>query len=453
MTTRGLWWTLVIALAALLRLPGLGGPPLSEREAASAWTAATTARGESPPALAEPPASALLLSSQTFAFWFVDRPSAVVARAPAAIAGVAAVAAAGLLGPWIGGTGALVLGFLVAVEPGWVAASRSGDGAMLAAACALFALGALARIGAADDAGSRAWLAGFGGAAGALATAGPLAWDLLAGLAAALAATAWPSARASGRRLLRYAGASALLAGTTGLAQWTAVASVGESLRLWLGSWAAPRAETATELPVTALPLLVVAVAGLAGARGALRPRRAFLVAIVAWSALSLLRPAPLEHAWLVASLPLLIAAAGAAGPRLETVTQLSGRRRVPARLVTAALAALLLVPGARAGVAGAAGRSRSSDAWMDLLAADLRALQSARAEDASVRRLEVVADPWPDPLLGWSLVDVAGVREVRSPSLATSAERLVLARLGDEAVLRGSDDRILGRYRLPERR
>ena len=453
MTVRRLGWPLVLALAALLRLPSLDRPPLSEREAASAWSALSAARGQSPPALAGPPDSALLLSSQTFAFWFVDLPSPSVARAPAAMAGVVAVAAARLLSPWLGGTGALVLGFLVAVEPGWVAASRDGGGAMLAAACALLALGALARIGARDDEGSRAWIAAFGGAVGALVTAGPLAWDLLPGVAAAMAATAWPSARSAGTRLLRFAGAGALLAATTGLAQWTAVASVGESLRIWLSSWAAPRAETATELPVTALPLLVVAIAGLVGARIALRSHRAVLVAIGVWGALSLLRPAPLDHAWLVASFPLLIAAARAAGPRMETLERLSGRRGALARLATAVLAALLLLPAARASVAGDAGPNRPSAAWMELLAADLRALQAARDEDGSVRRLEVVADPWSDPLLGWCLVDVAGVREVRSPSPATAVERMVLARLGEEAILRSGDDRILGRYRLAERR
>lgn len=448
MTARGLWWALVISLAALLRLPGLGVTPLSEREAASAWSASRAARGQSPPALAEPPDSTLLHSSQTFAFWLVDLPSASVARAPAALAGVAAVAAARLLRPWLGGGGALVLGFLVAVEPGWVAASRSGDGAMLAAACALLALGALSRIDPAGDGSSRAWVAAFGGAAGALATAGPIAWDLLPGVAAAMA-TAWPAAPSSRRRPWRIAGVAALLAGTTGLAQWSALPAIGESLRIWLGSWAPSGVETKATLPVTAAPLLVVAIAGLAGARNLPGRWRAFVVAIAAWAALSVLRPAPLDHAWLVASLPLLIATVAAAGPRFDRLQRLSGRRRALARLATAALAALLLLPGVGAGVAPAPGRKRSPDPSMDLLVADLRALQAARGENGSVRRLEVVADPWPDPLLGWCLVDVEGVREVRSPSLAPTTERLVLARLGDEAVLRGSDDRILGRYRL----
>ena len=120
------------------------------------------------------------------------------------------------------------------------------------------------------------------------------------------------------------------------------------------------------------------------------------------------------------------------------------------ARLATASLAVLLLLPAARAGVSRAAGATALSGSEIDLLAADLRALQGARREDGGVRRLELVADPWPDPLLAWHLIDLAGVREVRSPTLAARGEeRFVLARVGGEAVLRGPDDRVLGRYRL----
>jgi hypothetical protein len=284
-----------------------------------------------------------------------------------------------------------------------------------------------------------------------LLAAGPLAWDLLveSGAAALVARRGIPR-RHERARVAGMAVVVALLVATTGLAQWQGPLSISASLGSWLDSWS-PAAPAGFEAwPPSGLPLFALGLGGLLFASAGLRRYRLPIAVAAGWGLIGLLRPAPLAHAGLVFSLPWSIAAAAAVGAALERAAALRPTARRAAHALAGASGLALLLTSAAA-VARSGSAHPDAAAGPRLLVADLEVLLAPRSGPGSQRSIEVVCEPWPDPVLGWYLGHLDGVRWVRAPSSAARAERerLVLRRVGGEAHLLAPDDRLLGRYQL----
>ena len=470
-----------LVAAAALRLVALGEAPLEPREAAAAWTAAELAQGEIAPPLAAPLTSALLLSAQGFTFWLAGAGDAL-ARLPGALAGVAAVGLATLFRPLLGGSGALALAALAAVDPWWVAASRSAEGAIFSAACALAATGCLLRARATAGARHERWRRAAGGATGLLAVSGPLAWDLLPPLAFLALALAWPGAvkepppriqhaapggggRSRGRLGVMAAATAATLAATTGLAQWSGPGAVSASLGEWLGSWGSAGAAPAMALIRAAMgwqaPLVALAVAGALalprrgragevalGDTGWPRGTRLALGFWMGWGFAVLLRDGDGSR-WLTLSLPLMLLAAHGVTHWLDPARGRERSRNVAtlARATAGIAAAGCLLAGPlalRRNQAGHGPTPRAAASEVRLLASDLEALQRARGDGDAGWQVALVAPGWRDPLLGWATRDLERLRWIAAAAAAPSAAELTVLPSGG-----APRSRLLGRYRL----
>lgn len=315
---------LVLLAAVAMRWWGLGAAPLAPHEAAAAWPAWLQANGLSA-ADAPEPASALLYTGQLLVFW-LSAVNDAAARWLPALAGVVVVLLAWPLRPVLGRKAALAFAALAAVDTWLVALSRTADGAMPAACCALAVLVWILR----PDAGR---LAGTGAAvaAGLLLTSGPAGWSLLPVLALAW----WLLRDASGipRRLLWVAPAAFVLAATAWFAHLGGLAAVGASFSAWLGLLASPVADgypfSWAALRTFADEPLALAL-GLAGLALLWRDRRRghhslvygdwplFLSLWIGWGLLHLLLPGRSPWALPVLALPLLLAAGHAAAALVE---------------------------------------------------------------------------------------------------------------------------------------
>ncbi len=128
------WLAFLIALG--FRLIQLGASPLTDSEATLALQALQIAQGKAP--LLSPQPGYILFTSLLFA---VIHTSNFMARFLPAIAGSALVFAPYVFRERIKPRSALILAFLIAIDPGLVAFSRQANGTMLAVAFLLFAWG------------------------------------------------------------------------------------------------------------------------------------------------------------------------------------------------------------------------------------------------------------------------------------------------------------------------
>lgn len=326
-------YALALAVALALRLAGLAGvtaAPLHPHEAASAWPAWLAASGQSVAHVA-PPDAALLSSVQTALFFLLGAHDSLARLLPA-LAGGALVLLPWLWRDRLGRGAALILAFLLALDPWLLGLSRSGGSSVLSAALGLLALGALHRLaappaarGTAGDGaglnGRGAWPGVAAPALGLLLVSGPQAWGwlgvialyvLIDGRAALLPLAAWrPWAAAAG---------VSLLAATAFLWQPAALAQVGGSLGAWLAIFAAGPYGVGWPWLRLLVDQPFVFVFGLAGLAGLLRRtlrRRAgrgewFLLAWLAWAALLLLLPGRTPFALPLLGVPLALLAARA---------------------------------------------------------------------------------------------------------------------------------------------
>ncbi|MEX2143438.1 MAG: hypothetical protein WD740_02495 [Anaerolineales bacterium] len=192
---------LILLLAFGLRFASLGAIPLNEFEASSALPAAQLAGGAQPSLGAQP--AYVLLTSLLFG---LIGSGEFLARLWPAMFGLALVLLPYFWRDLLGPRTALVLAFLLAVDPGLVALSRLASGSMLAVAAALLAL--------------TAWRFRRLALAGAMAAVALLSAPLIyIGVTAAI--LAWATQRSAvsvDRVALRTAGllflATALLGGT-----------------------------------------------------------------------------------------------------------------------------------------------------------------------------------------------------------------------------------------------
>lgn len=322
-------YTLVVVLAAGLRLVSLGEPPLSPDEAARALAAYDVLRGR-PADLSQGPA----LVYGSGALFFLLGASDILARTLPALAGIALVATPYLVRVQLGRAAALGVSLMLAVSPSLVHASRTLSGEMVALFGLALATAIWARWRPADG---RAWLALSGFAVATTLGAGPagyaLLWPLLLvlGIGRLLARRAfprWSLGRSEWRFVAILAGAgtvataTGLLTAPSGIQQGLIDAAAG-----WTAGGGVPEYHFLVGTPLYENASLLLALFGLfAGGRKASRIGIALLSAVAVamlYSLAAVARPEALAN---VAAL--LALGGGQALGRLVEAMQ----RRMPAK-------------------------------------------------------------------------------------------------------------------------
>jgi hypothetical protein len=401
-----------VLAGATLRLHQLGAAPLSAGEATQAWPAWTVALGASSPAAFQTPvASALLFTVQSCAFWLVGGGGDAVARAPAAVVGSAMVLLPWLLRPVLGPVTALILSVVLAVDPVLVRLSRTADGAILTAFAALLVLACVLRAAGPEaestgDAGR--WRAAAAVGLGLTLVSGPHAWSV-----AIVAGVTLMALGTSGRRRLgvphapwRLAFRPAVLSAGLGasglLLRPETIAAVGTSLTGWTRQWTVDGTRAAGLQATVEQPLLVALA--LLGIVVWPRADRRLGVALAMGGVVAgtfACAPGPTRGS----GVPLILVLGCAAAPGIAWITRPEARRGP--RAVVVAAAAVLLILTARGGAGAVHDRldaEHGRAAAARELARDVATLSAWRAGDRNEHRVDVVADPGADPLIGWYL-------------------------------------------------
>ncbi len=285
-STERFLWLLLLLLAAVLRLAGLGIAPLSSAEAVQALAAYGAAHGGGIP----PEARTLspLLFHVNILLFALFHGGDGLARLFPALCGVGLTLTPLLLRRYLGRWGALGSGLLLALSPTLLALSRTLDGPIPAALGIMLLVGAVARF---LDSWRSAWIP-LGGVGLALAlTAGPTGWGLLLGLVLALAAGlwvwreqvpwVWPMVRPALKRgLAAFAGGLFVFGMGLGLHP-AGLAATGEQFLRWLSPEAASVGDRINPVLLSE-PLLLVA--GLGGAALALARRHGMGLLWLFWA-------------------------------------------------------------------------------------------------------------------------------------------------------------------------
>jgi uncharacterized protein (TIGR03663 family) len=279
----------IVGAAAVLRLWNLGASPLSSREAAQAIAAFN---GASMPVGGSP----LLFGFNQLLFGlFGTTVSDGGVRLIAAMFGTIMVLLPCLFRSALGRYGALAAALMLALSPTMIAASRSLDSSIVAAACALAAIGFGLRYFTTQR---RIDLFGLAIAIGLGLTSGPgLITIALAVIPALLIAYRWIASEEDRARLhqlrqethtLRDAvligGAACLLAATALFLRPTGLAGVPEILSAWLRAWSGVDSIGALrmfQILIVYEPLIVLF--GLTGLIMALRRVTAFIMLLSIW--------------------------------------------------------------------------------------------------------------------------------------------------------------------------
>jgi uncharacterized protein (TIGR03663 family) len=289
-TTEVALYVAIVGVAAVLRLWNLAASPLSMREAAQAIAAFD---GAAMPAGGSP---VLFAINQVLFGLFGTTVNDSGVRLVAALTGTIMVLLPALFRSHIGRYGALGAALMLAVSPTLVAASRSLDGSIVTATCALAAIGFGLRYFTAQK---RIDLIGLAVAIGLGLTSGQgLITIALVLIPALLIAYFWIASdedRAQVQRLRRdehalreavlIGGATCILAATGLLLRPAGVAAVPESVSAWLGAWSAAQSVGALRLfqiLIVYEPLIVIF--GLAGLIAALRRVTGLIMLLAVWT-------------------------------------------------------------------------------------------------------------------------------------------------------------------------
>lgn len=242
-----LYWTALL-LAAAMRLFALGAMPLYPHEAHNAWLAWLVATGQSVQQSGAP-SSALYHLLQSFIF-LPGFTSDAVARLAPAVAGIALVALPWWWRSWLGRGAALVLAFLLAIDPWMVAFSRMADGTMLSIFFALLTLTAIL-YDPVDEAIRLRWQAIGAISAGLLLASGAMAWSFLPLLAVALFLIE-PERRAAllNRQSALWLGGALVVAGSGLFLNPQLFGTVSRSLSLWLTQLTGSSADNSVGYPL-----------------------------------------------------------------------------------------------------------------------------------------------------------------------------------------------------------
>jgi uncharacterized protein (TIGR03663 family) len=289
-TVEAALYAAILGVAAVLRLWNLEASPLSTREAAQAIAAFN---GASMPLGGSP----LLFSINQLLFGlFGTTVNDGGVRLAAALIGTIMVLLPILFRSAIGRYGALGAALLLALSPTLVAASRSLDGSIVAAACALAAIGFGLRYFTAQK---RNDLIGLAIAIGLGLTAGPgVITIVLIVIPALLIGYRWIASeedRAKMQQLrdeahtLRDAvligGVTCVLAATALFLRPIGLAGVPEALSAWLGAWGAVDAVGALRLfQILIVYEALIVFCGLAGLIVSLRRMSGLVLLLSVWA-------------------------------------------------------------------------------------------------------------------------------------------------------------------------
>lgn len=246
LTVERLVYAAALCVGVFLRLWQIGAMPLLPWEAANTWPAYLAAHARM--AVDAPaPTSALYYGLQWLLFW-VGADGDAAARVVSAAAGSLLILWPWAWRGWVGRGTALALAWLAAFDPWLVALSRLADGAILGLALGAMSLTGLTQLATYDTRRGQAewqrWRRGSAIAFGLLLVSGVLAWSWLP----VLLLFGWLHRRALRqadlftRQTLLWAGLSAALGATLGLARIDGAAWVGTSLTEWLSQFIGPAA-------------------------------------------------------------------------------------------------------------------------------------------------------------------------------------------------------------------
>jgi uncharacterized protein (TIGR03663 family) len=289
-TAEAALYAAIVGVAAVLRLWNLNASPLSVRDAAQAIAAFN---GASMPAGGSP----LLFSVNQLLFGlFGTTVNDGGVRLAAALIGTIMVLLPILFRSAIGRYGALGAALLLALSPTLVAASRSLDGSIVAAACALAAIGFGLRYFTAQK---RNDLIGLAIAIGLGLTAGP-GWITIAVVVipALLIGYRWIASEEDRAKLqqLRHeahtlrdavliGGVTCVLAATGLFLRPIGLAGVPEALSAWLGAWSAVDAVGALRLfQILIVYEALIVFCGLAGLIVSLRRLTGLTMLLSVWA-------------------------------------------------------------------------------------------------------------------------------------------------------------------------
>lgn len=289
-TTEVVLYVAIVGVAAVLRLWNLAASPLSTREAAQAIAAFN---GSAMPAGGSP---VLFAINQVLFGLFGTTVNDGGVRLIAALFGTIMVLLPALFRDQIGRYGALVAALMLAVSPTLVAASRSLDGSIVTATCALAAIGFGLRYFTRQK---RPDLIGLAIAIGLGLTSGEgLITIVLVLIPALLIAYRWMASdedRAKVQQLRRdehalrdavlIGGAAFMLAATALLLRPAGLANVPESVSAWVSAWSAPDAIGAVRLfqiMIVYEPLILLF--GLAGLIMSLRRVTGLILLLGLWA-------------------------------------------------------------------------------------------------------------------------------------------------------------------------
>jgi hypothetical protein len=176
------WWSVerllyaaALVIGVSLRLWGLGSQPLSPWEASNSWPAWLAANGLSV-VDAPTPNSALYYGLQWLLFW-TGVNSDAGARLISVIAGTGLIVLPWWWRGWCGRRVALIMSWLLTVDPWLLGFSRMADGASLAIFCGLLTLVGMSQV--AVERHANRWMKISTVAAGLLLVSGPMGWNFL----------------------------------------------------------------------------------------------------------------------------------------------------------------------------------------------------------------------------------------------------------------------------------
>lgn len=239
LTVERLLYGVLLLLAAGLRLFLLTNQPLNPLEATNVWSAWLDANGSAMTTGATG-ASPLFHSLYMLLFWTLGGNDLLVRLLPALV-GTAMVWLLWYWRAWIGQSVALLVAFLIAIDPWLITYSRLADSTGFSLLLGLFVLTALVRLSTlTDEATLRPWYGLTAVGLALLLISGPQMWNWLPVLLF-FTITVVPIERAKALLGQRSAWVLALglaLAGATGwLAQPATLGKLSTSLTVWLQSW------------------------------------------------------------------------------------------------------------------------------------------------------------------------------------------------------------------------
>ncbi|MBZ0111662.1 MAG: hypothetical protein K8J08_04305 [Thermoanaerobaculia bacterium] len=439
------WMGGILLVAGWLRFHDLGALPLSPAEAVESYRAWAPAAGEVSGPVVGDSTGPLLVHLQTWIF-FVLGSSELMARVLSALAGTALVAGAWLWRPLLGRFGALTLALLLALDPFLIAAARRAGPQSLAIGLGFFVI---FRIFVPSSRGPRSEVL-LAVCIGLLLMTGFLGWTFLA---VALGCGLWIGSSVLGTiRLWSWVTLTVGLVAGGLWCFWSVNPTLGSGFESWLASLSGvrswPEAPRALSLLLAKEPLLLAAVVTgftlLARHRDDLA--RDSLRWLMVGGGLLCLVPSAVGSALVVLPAALL----GSWG--VATLFRVQPGRQLRSLGVLLVVVTICLQLRNNLHSSGPRGLGPWTLDAPDPGARELVAILDQLVLEQPQTAIAVVADPWVDPVVAWSLRDRSVSWVPSLPATAPVGRRLFIARSSGD-LLSGYESRsfVVGWSRSPD--